>query len=88
MHQLLTTANFAAGNKFITWMTGGLNYQIEHHLFPNICHIHYPKLAPIVKATAEEFKIPYHNKASFREALRSHARMLRMLGKGHQVKAA
>lgn len=88
VHQLLTTANFAAGNKFITWMTGGLNYQIEHHLFPNICHIHYPKLAPIVKATAEEFKIPYHNKASFREALRSHARMLRMLGKGHQVKAA
>lgn len=88
VHQLLTTANFAAGNKLVTWFTGALNYQIEHHLFPNICHIHYPKLAPIVKATAEEFKLPYHNKTNFFDAVRSHARMLRMLGSGQQVTVA
>lgn len=85
VHQLLTTANFASGNKLVTWFTGGLNYQIEHHLFPNICHIHYPKIAPIVKATAEEFKIPYHTKETFFEAIRSHTRMLRMLGREPQL---
>jgi len=88
VHQLLTTANFAAKNRVITWFTGALNYQIEHHLFPNICHIHYPKIAPIVKATAEEFKLPYHTKPRFRDALRSHLRMLQALGRGQQPQRA
>lgn len=82
IHQLKTTANFARRSVFLSWFIGGLNYQIEHHLFPNICHIHYPKLAPIVKRTAEEFGIPYHEHETFAHALRSHFRLLHQFGTG------
>jgi linoleoyl-CoA desaturase len=88
VHQLLTTANFASGSKVVTWFTGALNYQIEHHLFPNICHVHYPRIAPIVRETAREFKIPYHSKSNFWSAVRAHSRMLRDLGKANQQAAA
>lgn len=88
VHQLFTTVNFAPGNKLVTWFSGALNFQIEHHLFPNICHIHYPKIAPIVKATAREFNFPYYSKDNFIAALRSHTKMLRDLGKPDQVKVA
>src|SRR5206468_5951966 len=53
-HQVITTANFATANPFVCWYLGGLNFQIEHHLFPNINHVHYPKLNPIVVATRSE----------------------------------
>ena len=86
-HQLMTTANFAPKNKLLTWFVGGLNYQIEHHLFPNICHVHYPAIAGIVKRTAEEFNLPYHVERSFRAALLSHARMLKKLGRTPQLAA-
>jgi len=59
IHQMKTTANFAMGNKFLTWFLGGLNYQVEHHLFPRISHVHYPDISKIVKATCEEFNITY-----------------------------
>ena len=82
-HELLTTANFAPRNRFITWFTGGLNFQIEHHLFPYISHLHYPAIAPIVQRTADEHGLPYNVKRSTREAVRSHMRRLYQLGHGH-----
>jgi linoleoyl-CoA desaturase len=84
-HQMKTTANFAPNNKILSWFVGGLNYQVEHHLFPNICHVHYKKLAPIIKQTAEEFNLPYHSKPTFISAIVSHARLLRDLGKAPKV---
>lgn len=81
IHQLKTTANFAPRNKFLNWYIGGLNFQIEHHLFPHICHVHYPKLASIVKHTAFEFGLPYHEQPTFMAALRSHIEMLKVLGR-------
>ena len=84
-HQLKTTCNFAGNNRIFSWFVGGLNYQIEHHLYPNICHVHYAKLAPIVEQTAKEFGIPYHNYGSFFTAIRAHVKMLRELGNMEQI---
>lgn len=81
IHQLNTTVNFSRKNKIISWYVGGLNFQVEHHLFPNICHVHYPSIAPIVKQTAEEFGIPYLENKSFLKAVNSHIRMLKAFGK-------
>jgi linoleoyl-CoA desaturase len=80
IHQLETTANFAPKNRILNWYIGGLNYQIEHHLFPNVCHVHYRKIADIVQQTAKEFKLDYHVQPTFRQALGSHVRMLKALG--------
>lgn len=80
IHQLNTTVNFSKNSKLLTWYLGGLNFQVEHHLFPNICHIHYPSIAPIVKKTAEEFGVPYLENKNFYEAIRSHIRMLKVYG--------
>lgn len=82
IHQLNTTANFAGNNKILSWYIGGLDYQVEHHLFPNISHIHYPAISSIVKNTAEDFGIIYNNKHSFTKGLKSHIKMLRDLGHG------
>ena len=79
-HQMYTTADFARGSKLVTFLVGGLNFQVEHHLFPKICHIHYPELAPIVKATAEEFGLPYNDYRTLGMALHSHVRTLRDFG--------
>jgi len=78
--QLLNTANFAPKSKLLSWYVGGLNFQIEHHLFPNICHVHYKKLSRIVKKTAEEFNLPYHSQKTFWGALKVHCQMLKQLG--------
>jgi len=80
VHQLYTTANFSMKSKWFTWFVGGLNFQVEHHLFPNICHVHYRALSQIVKKTAEEFNLPYYSNKTFLCALKSHAKMLKMLG--------
>jgi linoleoyl-CoA desaturase len=85
VHQLHTTANFARNSKLLGWYVGGLNFQVEHHLFPSICHIHYPKIAPIVEATAKEFGIPYHAKRTLGNALVSHMRHLRDLGRNQRI---
>lgn len=82
IHQMRTTANFANGSRVFTWLVGGLNFQIEHHLFPNICHIHYRKISKIVQKTAEEYGIPYHQHKTFFGALRSHFSLLNQLGTG------
>lgn len=80
IHQLMTTVNFAPKSRLFSWYVGGLNFQIEHHLFPNICHIHYKKISEIVKRTAEEFSLPYYSKPTFLHALRDHKNFLRQLG--------
>ena len=80
VHQLSTTTNFAPKNRLLSWYVGGLNFQVEHHLFPNICHVHYRHISKIVKETAQEFNVPYNSIARFREAVAEHARMLHMLG--------
>ncbi|MBI3511237.1 MAG: acyl-CoA desaturase [Bacteroidetes bacterium] len=82
VHQLFTTANFAPKNWLLSWYVGGLNYQVEHHLFPSVSHIHYKKISPIVKQTAEEFNYPYISKRTFIGALVSHTRLLREFGRG------
>ena len=80
VNQLINTANFAPKARFFSWYVGGLNYQIEHHLFPNICHIHYRKIAKIVEETALEFRLPYHSYKTFYGALADHTRLLYRLG--------
>ena len=80
VHQVKTTANFSPGNKVITWMVGGLNYQVEHHLFPRISHIHYPAISKIVRAHCEQFNIPYHSFPKLSQALASHMRTMKKLG--------
>lgn len=82
VHQVVTTSNYAPSSRIFSWFIGGLNYQIEHHLFPNISHTHYRILSPIVAKTAAEFGIPYHVKKTFFVALADHVKMLRRLGKG------
>lgn len=81
--QLRSTANFARKNRLITWFVGGLNFQIEHHLFPKICHIHYQKISDIVRQTVKEYGLPYHEYPYFTQALQSHIRTLKMLGQGN-----
>ena len=80
VHQMVTTTNFAPNNKLLSWYVGGLNYQVEHHLFPTICHIHYSEISKIVKETAQEFGVPYNTIGTFRRTIAEHARMLYMLG--------
>ena len=80
VHEMLTTSDFARNNNFLNWYVGGLNFQIEHHLFQNISHVHYQKIAPIVERTAREYGINYNLKPSFANALESHVRRLKELG--------
>ena len=79
-HQLRTTMNFSTKNKWLSWYVGGLNFQVEHHLFTKICHVHYPAISEIVKKTAAEYGVPYYEKNTFGEALREHIAFLRMQG--------
>jgi linoleoyl-CoA desaturase len=81
VHQVQTTADFAPNNWLLNFYIGGLNYQIEHHLLPHICHLNYPRLAPIVRATCEEFGIRYTSYPTWREAFTCHLRELRLLGR-------
>jgi linoleoyl-CoA desaturase len=80
VHQLYTTVNFATLSPVAAFLTGGLNQQVEHHLFPNICSTHYPALSPIVAQTAKEFNHPYYS-SSFPSAMVSHVSFLKKLGR-------
>ena len=80
-HQLATTSNYAPSSSVFSWLIGGLNHQIEHHLLPHICHIHYKNLSPIVAQTAKEFGISYLTKKTFFSAILAHIAMLRQLGR-------
>ena len=80
INQVLTTANYAPNSKFFSWYIGGLNYQIEHHLFPGICHVHYPSIAKIIKKITKEHNLPYHCQKTFIAAVYEHGKMLYKLG--------
>ena len=80
VHQLQTTSDFGKKSGLLSWYMGGLDFQVEHHLFPNICHIHYAEIAPIVEKTALEFGIRYNNNRTFAHALLSHFNRLEQLG--------
>lgn len=88
IHQMETTSDFAHGNKLLCWYIGGLNYQIEHHLFPRICSIHYPEIAPIVQKVAERHNVPYNYHPTLREAIASHYRTLKKFGRSAEVELA
>ncbi len=80
IHQLFTTVNFATKSRFMNWFTGGLNHQVEHHIFPNISHVHYTKISEIVKSTAKEFNLPYNEYKTTRKALVAHFKHLKQMG--------
>jgi linoleoyl-CoA desaturase len=86
VHQLATTSNYAPASRIFSWFVGGLNFQIEHHLMPHICHVHYRALSRIVKETAARHGIPYHSRRTFVDALKDHASMLYQLGNPEKVK--
>ncbi|MBD8489052.1 acyl-CoA desaturase [Echinicola sp. CAU 1574] len=81
IHQMKTTANFSVNSKLATFLCGGLNFQVEHHLFPKICHIHYPAISKILQKTANEFDVPYLSNRTFFTALQSHYRFLKKHGR-------
>ena len=88
VHEMKTTANFGRSNRLLCWYVGGLNFQIEHHLFPRVCSIHYPAISPIVEAVAKEHGVPYHHHPTLRAAIASHYRTLKRLGRPEAVAAA
>ncbi len=79
-HQLKTTSNFAMDNKLISWFVGGLNFQVEHHLFPRVSHVHYPAISKILQAKCKEFNMPYNYYDTMGAALASHFRTMKHLG--------
>src|SRR5690606_31565621 len=81
IHQLQTTANFATNSKIISWMVGGRNFQIEHHLFPRISHVHYPQISQLVKETCDEYQIKYLEYNTMLKAIGSHFSHIRKMGK-------
>ena len=80
-HQVETAVDFARDSRLLTWYLGGLNYQVEHHLFPRTCHVHYPAISPIVEATCRAHGISHRSHPTMRAALRSHVRWLRRMGR-------
>ena len=80
IHQLFTTVNFSTKNRIMNWFSGGLNHQVEHHIFPHISHVHYTKISKIVRETAKEFNLPYHEYKTTRKALIAHFSHLREMG--------
>jgi linoleoyl-CoA desaturase len=80
IHQVETTVNFARRSRVASWLLGGLNFQIEHHLFPRICHVNYPAISKLVERTCQEFGVTYNEHASFRAGVVSHFRWLRRMG--------
>lgn len=80
IHQLEATCDFAHNNRVLSYLIGGLNYQIEHHLFPQVCHSHYPQISRIVRETTIDFGAPYHYEPTFTAAVKAHFRHLRTMG--------
>ena len=85
VHQLYTTTNFAPNNWLVNFYTGGLNYQVEHHIFPHISHVHYKKISEIVKRTTAEFNLPYNEYKTMTLALIEHFKHIAELGKKPQI---
>lgn len=87
IYQLKTTFDFCPDNKFLTWALGGLNFQVEHHLFPKVSHVHYPAIRKIVKELAHKYGVPHNEFQTFRQALKSHFNMMEQLGKNPSLAA-
>ncbi|MFO8236211.1 MAG: acyl-CoA desaturase [Bacteroidales bacterium] len=85
VHQLSVTSDYAPNNKLLTWFLGGLNYHAVHHVFPNICHMHYKNLSAIVKDTTEKYGVTYRVQPTFVKAVGNHARMLKLLGQDRKT---
>lgn len=81
IHQMKTTVNFARTNRLVNFYVGGLNFQVEHHLFTRICHLHYPEISNVVKKTCEEFDVPYKEHPTMVSAIASHLKHLKTLGR-------
>lgn len=81
MHQLRTTSNFATSNRWLSWLLGGLNFQVEHHLFPSIGHAHFGPISKIVRKCAIDFNLPYNESPTFGKAIFSHVRLLKHMGR-------
>src|SRR5665213_526946 len=88
VHQLYTTADFGRGNDVLNFFCGGLNFQVEHHLYPRICHVHYKAISSIVEKTAGEYNLRYNANPSFRGAILSHIRLLKRLGRKEPIAIA
>ena len=84
-HQFATTTNFSPESPVLFWLIGGLNYQVEHHVLPDVCHVHYKNLTTIVSETAKEYGMPYNVKKSMFQAIIDHTKMLRLLGEKQNV---
>lgn len=80
IHQVETTVNFSRRSRVESWLLGGLNFQIEHHLFPRVCHVNYPAISKLVEQTCHDFGVRYGEHPSFRAGLSSHFRWLRRMG--------
>jgi len=80
VHQVETTVDFARSSKVLTWLLGGLNFQVEHHLFHKICHVHYPALSKVVEQTCREYEIQYNEHPTFMAGVASHFKWLRRMG--------
>jgi linoleoyl-CoA desaturase len=80
VHQLKTTANFATKSKWVSWYVGGLNFQIEHHLFPKVSHVHYPEISKIVKEVCKEYGVDYLEYKTVAEAVVAHVKFLKQMG--------
>jgi linoleoyl-CoA desaturase len=81
VHQVETTVDFSRRSKIQSWLLGGLNFQIEHHLFPRVCHVHYPAISNLVEQTCRDFGVRFGEHTSFRAGLSSHFRWLRRMGR-------
>jgi linoleoyl-CoA desaturase len=86
-HQVRATVDFARGSRLLGWYVGGLNYQVVHHLFPDVCHTHYPALARVVEAVCAEYQVPYRAQPTLRAALSAHHRFLRRLSRAPAPRA-
>jgi linoleoyl-CoA desaturase len=80
-HQVRATVDFAPSNRLLGWYVGGLNFQVEHHLLPDVCHVHYPALAGLVEETCRAHGVPYRSVPTLRAAIAAHHRHLRALGR-------
>ena len=80
-HEVRTSSNFAMNNPVVSWFVGGLNFQIEHHLFPKVSHVHYPAISKIVMEKCKEFNLPYNKYDTRFGAVASHFRVMKSLGK-------
>ena len=85
VHQVQTTVNFAMDNRVVCWYTGGLNYQIEHHLFPHVCHLNYPKLSKVVASVCDEYGVEYNTYKTVSGAVAAHYRWLKEMGQPEVV---